>query len=105
MENKFISNTRDKFPDSRGLVVGSAEQRHRLAIIARFRYKRKKKENCINSDVRTLPLCFFVCCCFAKLAILLLQKKMIGNHNYTHSEPVPRCQKVPILTIPTDRRL
>lgn len=31
----LVSGTRDKFPDSHGLVVGSPE-RHRLAFIARF---------------------------------------------------------------------
>lgn len=42
-ENKFTPNTRDKFPDSRGLVVGSAEQRHRSANIARFAQRKKEK--------------------------------------------------------------
>lgn len=36
MKNTFESNPRDKFPDSYGLVVGSPEQRHRSATLARF---------------------------------------------------------------------
>lgn len=47
-ENKFTPNTRDKFPDSRGLVVGSAEQRHRSANIARFAPRGKKRKRIIR---------------------------------------------------------
>lgn len=58
-ENKFTPNTRDKFPDSRGLVVGSAEQRHRSANIARFAQRKKKGKGSFAMAGRPLYCCSF----------------------------------------------
>lgn len=58
-ENKFTPNTRDKFPDSRGLVVGSAEQRHRSANIARFAQRGKKEKDHWGWLVAPLYCCSF----------------------------------------------
>lgn len=43
MKNTFQSIPQDRFPDSYGLVVGSPEQRHRSANIARCGRKTRNR--------------------------------------------------------------